>query len=461
MENKGNKKARVFAAAVIMTIILLGAGGTTGYAINARITTESWEGLVYPGVKVAGLDISGKSKNEAINLLKSKYGDAIVNKKINITAEGKTYSIEYSKLNAGYDIENAVDGAFKYGKNLGLFSRYKLINEASSKDFNLKFAYDDKYITELIVSIENDINKEPQNATIGIGAEGKIEITPDMKGAKLESVKLEDEIKSNINGELSGDVNIQAPIQELTAAITTDKLNTIDTRISSYSTSFSTSIPERINNIELATKALNGKLLMPGDSFSFNETVGERTRDRGYKEAGVIINNQISSDLGGGICQVSSTFYNALLRTELANSEMDRIAHSLPSTYVPKGLDATVDWGKIDFKFKNTLEYPIYIEGYTQNKNLYFNIYSNSSFKNLSYTFTNDIIQNIPTTTKTIEDPTLPEGQKIEVKKAYPGYKVKVTKNTLQNGSVIKSEVLYTDYYKPVAGELKVGTKKQ
>jgi vancomycin resistance protein YoaR len=459
-KRKVNKKGKMIFISIVSAVILIVAGGVGGYTYHIRTANQAWDGLIYPGVKIAELDLSGKTKVEAIDLLKAKYGDVVLNKKINILSDKKTYTIEYSKLNARYDIEDKVNEAFNYGKDLDMFEKNKLINASAIKEYKLTFTQDAKYVGELLAVIEKDVNKEPVNASLKMVVRGKFDVTNDIKGYKLEKEKLEADITSKINGDLTGDVEIKAPIQELTAKITAEKLKTIDANISTFNTSFTTSSWERSNNIELATKAINGKLLMPGDTFSFNETVGQRTAARGYKEAGVIINNQISSDLGGGICQVSSTLYNAILRTDLDYKAMERIAHSIPSSYVPKGLDATVDWGNIDYKFKNTLDYPIYIEGYVQNKTLYFNLYSNSVFKNKTYTLVNELIQTVPSTTTTVQDATLEEGKQETVKKAYDGYKLKVTKNTLENNIVTKTEVLYTDYYRPITGQIKVGTKK-
>ena len=154
---------------------------------------------------------------------------------------------------------------------------------------------------------------------------------------------------------------VEPPVVE-TAQSKEDKdkevLSQINTCISSFSTSLGTSSITRISNIEVCAKAINGKILMPGEIFSFNEVVGKRTKERGYKEAPVIVNNKVESGLGGGICQVSSTLYNAVLIAGIHN--IDRTHHSFPSEYVELGLDATVDWENIDFKFTNTLEYPIY-----------------------------------------------------------------------------------------------------
>lgn len=456
--SKRKKKNKIILLAVLGIIILTTVGAVSGYVWNVQKENNVWDKVIYPGVTVSGIDLKGKSKEEATNLLKEKFGEEVLKKKINISAGEKIYTIDYKKLNAKYDIENVVEEAFNYGKDLEMFDKHKLIKSGNSKPYELKFSYDDKYVGEVVDTIEKEINKEPVNASIEMVSRGKFNVTPDVKGYKLEKDKLHSGIIDKINGELGGDVDINAPITEITAAVTGKLLSTVNEKIASFGTSYTTSTYERSNNIALATRSINGRLLLPGDTFSFNETVGERTRARGYKEAGVIINNQIESGLGGGICQVSSTLYNAMLKTEIKSTERRR--HSLRSSYVGLGLDATVDWGNIDYKFKNTLAYPIYIEGYVQNKHVYFNIYSNSSLTKRTYSLVNNVYQTIPSTTKTIEDPNLPEGTTEIEKKASNGYRVRVTRNTHENGKIIKSEVLYTDYYKPVNGVVRKGTKK-
>ena len=129
--------------------------------------------------------------------------------------------------------------------------------------------------------------------------------------------------------------------------------------LASYSTSYSTSNANRSNNIALATKKLNGVVLMPGETFSYNSTIGQRTISAGFKEAGAYSNGQVVSAVGGGICQVSSTLYNSVLRANL--EIVERTNHMFKVGYVPIGTDATVSWGAPDFKFKNNRSYPIKI----------------------------------------------------------------------------------------------------
>ncbi len=154
-----------------------------------------------------------------------------------------------------------------------------------------------------------------------------------------------------MDGKNLKDINEKAPVKTQEAKIKKKQLETVNSNISSYTTNYgSISSPQRANNIVISAKAINGTLLMPGESFSFNNTVGPRTEKRGYQGAPVIIGNKIESGLGGGICQVSGTLYNAMLKANINATE--RVRHTFPSTYVPIGMDATIDYGNIDYKFK-------------------------------------------------------------------------------------------------------------
>lgn len=449
-KSKGNKKIRNLIFAVILLLI----SAAISYVY---FTTQKFDSVMLPGVNIEDVDLSGKSKEEAIQILREKYSNPILGKKVNIKTPKRTYTINYSELNPQYNIIETVEGALTYGKDLNIISRYKIIKKPEIKKYKLKFSYNHKPVDDMISTISKDINSKPVEATINL-VNGDFQVTKDKKGFELESKKLSEYIASKISERSNEDINADAPIKSLGAKVTAEALKTVNSKIGSFSTSFTSSSEARSTNISLATQSINGKVLMPGDTFSFNEVVGERTKERGYKEAGVIVNQQLDSGVGGGICQVSSTLYNALLRGNIKTTE--RVHHTFPSTYVEKGLDATVDWGNIDLKFKNTFDYPIYIEGFTSNKNVYFNIYSNSSLAKRSYSITTEVYSTIEPTTKYIDDPTLPVGQTEVVKQARSGYRVRAYKNIYENGKLIGREQISNDYYIPINGVIKRGTKK-
>lgn len=455
---KPRKYKLTFAAKIlIIQFILCSTAVFAGFTFRVYAEGKKWDNVVYPGISIANLDLSGKTKAEGIALVKSKYVDELYKKKIKVQALDKVYIVEGSKLISNYDIDSAVNSAFNYGKNLGLFKKGILIRKGAEQEFRVSFNYNEEYIKKFVASIAGEINKPPTNATVEKMPDGGIKVVADVDGYKIENEKLESSIKKVVS-ESVNDVAIKAPIQELHAAVTKEVLGTIDYNIASFHTDYLSSSPERSQNIELASSFINGRCLLPGEVFSFNDIVGERTKERGFKEAGVIVGNKVESGYGGGICQVSSTLYNAVLKTGL--KPVERTHHTLPSTYVDLGLDATVDWNDIDFKFENTFNYPVFIEASTKNKVLYINLYSNSSLAKRKYVVTNNIYKTIQSTTKVVDDPNLPIGQVEDVQKGHDGYMVRVIRNVIENGIVVNSELISDDFYTPVTGVTKVGIKQ-
>jgi vancomycin resistance protein YoaR len=445
-------KKRMLALTVILAVLSI---GTTSVSY-VYATGSNWNDVIYPRVYIEEINVGGKPLVEVEELIRKEYDETLISKKIEIVANGKSYNLDYGMIGATYNTDEVIKEAFSYGKQGNIIEKYKLIKGEEDKKFNLEFSYNSKIIDEFIDKIEQDVNRTAENAKIAI-TKGDIKITNEVTGVKLEKDKLKQDILDVINGEVSKEyIKIQAPIEVVKPQITNEKLSAVNSLIASFSTSFPSSSANRINNIELSTKAINGTLLMPGESFSFNETVGERTKARGYKEAGVIIGDNIESGLGGGICQVSSTLYSAILKTSIKVDE--RRNHSLPLAYIGKGLDATVDWGNIDFKFTNTLEIPVYIEGYTKDKNVYFNVYSDKVLTAKSYEM-NTEVSVVQPTIKYINDATMLKGETKVVKSPSNGYRVKVYRKTLENGKVINNEAISNDYYRARNGEIVRGTK--
>jgi len=306
--------------------------------------------------------------------------------------------------------------------------------------------------------MKKEIDKSPEDGSISLIG-GKFIITPDKKGTKLIDTNLEKGILSKINGDIDApDILVEAAIEPVLANITKEKLQTVDTKLSTFSSNFSSSPIGRSTNITLATRSINNTLVMPGQSFSFNGRVGQRTAAKGYQQAPVDIGTKVSSDFGGGICQVSTSLYNTVIRANIKSTERNN--HTIPSTYIPLGMDATVDWGNLDYKFKNTLAYPVYIESIVNNKILTFNVYSNSSLNNKTYNFVNEVYAAVdPGPTKYIDDPKLFVGENIQEQFRLIGYKVRAYKDTIQNGKVIEHLLLSDDHYKLMPEEIRRGTK--
>jgi len=173
--------------------------------------------------------------------------------------------------------------------------------------------------------------------------------------------------------------------------------------------------------------------------------------------AKVIVNNQLVPGIGGGICQVSSTLYNAVLLSNL--KIIERKNHSLPSTYVSLGRDATISGDTIDFKFQNNTGYPILIYGQIKGNKLTCTIFGKNDFPDRSVKILTEIISKTEPSISTIEDPTLPLGAVVEERTAYPAFVVKSYRKVLEAGKELYTEPLFTDRYPLVNGIRKIGTK--
>jgi Uncharacterized vancomycin resistance protein len=448
-----------FTAKIIIIELLISlAGLCAGITWNIYSVNKKWSNLIDPNVKVAGVNLGGKTMEQGINQLEEQIIAPKLKEKVTISAAGKVFILENSKVYMDNNVNAVINQAYSFGKNEGPFERaIALKYQPKDENYNLNLRIDDNYIKDAVKAISADINRSPKNASLYINNDGSMIVIPATSGLRVDEAKLEEELKGKLSEINNTSISIEAPVEEIKADISDDVISKVNANIVSYTTGFVNSAAGRTSNIELAAGFINGKLIMPGESFSFNDTVGERTRERGFKEAPVIVGFEVDSGLGGGICQVSSTLYNAILKTGISSTE--RIHHTLPSEYVPIGQDATVDWNNIDYKFTNTLEYPIYIQAYTENKQLFINVYSNNSLTSKSYTIDNTVYETIGNAQRIIDNPAMEEGNMVVTQNGYQGYKVRVVRNTWENNTVTNTEIISDDLYLPVPRVISRGVK--
>lgn len=217
--------------------------------------------------------------------------------------------------------------------------------------------------------------------------------------------------------------------------------------LATYSTTYASSNYNRSQNISIATNSVNGTVLMPGETFSYNETLGQRTTAKGYREAGAYVNGQLSNEVGGGICQVSSTLYNAALLTNL--EIVARTNHSFESSYVPAGQDATVSWRSPDFQFKNNREYPIKIVASAGSGKVTFIIYGVKSPDDYEVKIQSSKTSSIPFSTSYENDPSLPVGTTKIKQSGSNGCRSVTYKILYKDGQEVSRTLINSDTYKP------------
>lgn len=250
------------------------------------------------------------------------------------------------------------------------------------------------------------------------------------------------------------------PLKVLSPKVTTNQIGTeaFPDLLGSFTTKFSTSNVNRSTNIRLASQKINGIVIMPGETFSYNQTVGKRTAAAGFKSAAVYAGGKVTTGIGGGICQVSSTLYNAVL---LANLEIvERQNHGFNPGYVKAGTDATVSWGGPDFKFKNNRNYPIKVVCYVNGGTIYSQIFGLKGENEYEVIIEATITSYIPFKTITENDNTLEVGQTKVLESGSSGCRTVTYKVLKQNGQVISRTLLSKDTYNPHHKIVAVGTKQ-
>ena len=239
------------------------------------------------------------------------------------------------------------------------------------------------------------------------------------------------------------------PLKTLYPDVTTNEIGTeaFPDKLATYSTSYASSNANRSTNIALAASKINGTVLMPGEEFSFNGTVGKRTAANGFKTATVYSNGQVTTDYGGGICQVSSTLYNSVLRANLEIT--NRVNHTFTVGYVPIGLDATVSWGSPDFKFKNSRSYPIKIVATTSNKRLTISVYGLKEDVEYEVELVSYKTGTVPYSTVYTTDSSLGKGKTKVVQSGSNGATSVAYKILKLNGKEVSRTLLSKDRYSP------------
>lgn len=240
------------------------------------------------------------------------------------------------------------------------------------------------------------------------------------------------------------------PLKVLYPNVTTNQIGNeaFPDQISKFSTSYTSSGYARSTNIELAAQKLDGVVIMPGETFSYNQAVGQRTKAAGFKEATAYSNGQVVQEVGGGICQVSSTLYNAVL---YANLEIvERTNHGFKPSYVKPGLDATVSWGGPDFKFKNNRNYPVRIKTDTSGKVLKIYIYGLKTNNDYTVVLDPQYVSTVYYKTIYQNDSSLGSGESKIIQSGSNGCKTATYKYLYDaNGTLVSSECISRDTYNP------------
>lgn len=343
-----------------VAVLLAAAGGV--YA-----TYVSWKGSgsIAPNTFIAGQAVGGLTRPEAQERLKDRFGKLGVT----VRAPGETFRLSLHQIGGAPNISRAVNNAYWFGRSGGLLENMQRViaTRWNEQHLNLPVRWDKERLKTRIRTVAKEYRRPARDAVLVV-TEAGVSVTPERMGRALNVGETLARLQRRYSVHLTTlDATVIAVKPRLSAA----DLQGADVELGRYTTWFDRGLIGRTRNIRVASAAVNGRVLMPGDTFSFNASTGERTWEKGYRMAHIFEHKpgkekaEVVDGLAGGVCQVSSTLFNAVRK---GNKNIDsglkilqRESHSLPVTYVPSGLDATVAWPHRDFKFRNTLSHPVYI----------------------------------------------------------------------------------------------------
>ncbi len=290
-----------------------------------------------------------------------------------------------------------------------------------------------------IEELAEEIKKEPKDAYL---SKDPLEVHAEENGVEL-GISIEEAKK--ILDEEKDEYILPLKITEASTKVTDLGEDAFPNLLATYTTYYDASNINRDNNLVLAAKKLNDKIVNPGEIFSYNQTVGKRTIENGFKEAKAYAGGKVVLDVGGGICQLSSTLYNSVL---LANLEVtDRHNHYFKTSYVPEGQDATVSWGALDFKFKNNRKYPIKIEADVGDGVATINIYGIKQDDDYTVLIESNVTSIIASQTEYQTDTNLQKGEEVTIQKGANGCTSETYKTLLKNGVVVSKTLISSDTY--------------
>lgn len=312
---------------------------------------------ILPGVSAGGEILSGKSREETEEWIDGK-NEALRQEQLVLVRGNLEEKISFSEMKVHYAEDNA-DRLFLLGREGGLFREWadRWMILLRGKDLALHAEYEEDVLQKKIAGLEKKYGQPPHNALPAFHQDGSVTFSAGKPYLKIEKEKLLSLLKERLSEGKSGTVEIPVA-EEKFPDMTDDEAKQVNRILAQYTTEF---YPEenRSHNIRISAEAISGCYIKPGDMFSYNQATGSRSKEKGYKEAPVIVNGKLEPGTGGGVCQVSTTLFNAVM---LAGLEVtSRSSHFSPVSYVPEGRDATVAEGIIDFCFRNDLKHGVYI----------------------------------------------------------------------------------------------------
>lgn len=397
-KTKNSKKTLVIVLCIVLGVLILACAGV-GIWYFTRVTDAAFteedqalydeiqgvinDGVFIKGIKVDGVEIGGMTMAEAKQAVNEAHKEQLDSLEYTFKIDDETVVLKQSNSFAvRYNLTEVLNQAFTCVDYSNpdvrtVMEQYSAIKE-NGKEYTCTAEIDENSLRTKLDIISSKYTQEAKDATYKINMDApegkKVEFVDGQSGVTIDTEKMYDTIVELFAKGEGGALEVATQVVEPT--VTKEQLEAKYTLRASAVTSYndaSHGYATRVHNIEKATKLVSGTVLTPGQVFSMNDTIGDRTYANGWKEGGALVNGSTETQAGGGVCQVASTLYNAVVKADI--EIVYRRNHSEQLSYVGGGLDATINTGTIDFKFKNNTNSDLLIIGYNINKHVYFEVY--------------------------------------------------------------------------------------
>ena len=429
-------------------------------SIFTPVKAEEADGKIEKGIFIGNVDVSGLSEEEAMQKVQA-YIDEIGQAEITLNAmNNNSHTIRAEEIGLTWINADVVTQAVETGKSGNIVQRYKALKDLEHENLvlPLEFTVDAQAVQNIIAEECAAYNVEAVDATLK-REDGEFVIEPGITGVVIDEAASAQAIANYMTTEWDyQNATIDLVVATDEPRGTEEELSQLTDLLGTFTTSYKTSGSNRSGNVANGCRLINGTTMYPGDEMSVYEMISPFTVENGYFMAGSYSGGLVVDSLGGGICQVSTTLYNAVLLAELDVTE--RHNHSMIVTYVDPSADAAISGTQKDFKFVNNLDHPIYIEGITtEDKKITFNIYGvETRPANRVVTYESEVLSTNPAVgEKVVPDPGRPVGY-IDVQSAHTGYVAQLWKVVTVDGVEESRELVNKSTYKATPRTAAVGT---
>lgn len=461
---KGGRKSLKTAIIILLAAAVLGGGGFGAYKYSEyREYVRTMEAAVYvdvyyAGITVDGVDVGGMSREEARQAVEEKMHADLDVPGITVTCGDREWVYTKNDLIDADNVDDILDRAWTVGRNGTLEERYQqvMVLQESGRSFDVDVTYDADKIETDIGGIAQTAAIAPQNAQIHFDptVDPMFTYTDEVNGQEADVVSTMAMVKKAVSDGMWGEVALI--VDPIIPEVIKADLTPLSTSIVDFSTSIAGNTANRAHNVRHALRFIDGYVLGPGETFSFNEVVGRRTEERGFMLAPIINRDKaLVPGYGGGTCQSSTTTYNAAVRAGMKIEE--RYPHSFPVGYIPKGLDATVSYGTQDLVFTNTRETPVYFHTYYENHRVHVQIFGMPFPDDGQIKCSYEITETIPAPASVVRTDSShtyvkEPGQYIQYAESRTGYRVTSYTEYYKDGELVDKKVLAQTYYPPIQG---------